>query len=61
MQRLYDEGVMSAQKKDEALAAFETTEAGVEVAKSNWELLKKVQEIKQRKLQRNKHKQLNRL
>ncbi|EFB93594.1 MAG: biotin/lipoyl-binding protein [Prevotella bivia] len=41
MQRLYDEGVMSAQKKDEALAAFETTKAGVEVAKSNWELLKK--------------------
>ncbi len=40
MQRLYEEGVMSAQKRDEALAAFETTKAGVEVARSNWELAK---------------------
>lgn len=40
MQRLYEEGVMTAQKKDEALAAFQTTKAGVEVAKSNLELLK---------------------
>ena len=40
MQRLYDEGVMSAQKRDEAMAAYEATKAGVEVAKSQWELAK---------------------
>ncbi|MBW4771233.1 HlyD family secretion protein [Prevotella jejuni] len=40
MQRLYDEGVMSAQKRDEALAAYEATKAGVQVAKSQWELAK---------------------
>lgn len=34
MQRLYDEGVMSAQKRDEAMAAYEATKAGVQVAKS---------------------------
>ena len=33
MQRLFDEGVMSAQKRDEAKAAFEATKAGVQVAK----------------------------
>ena len=40
MQRLYDEGVMSAQKRDEAMAAYEATKAGVQVAKSQWELAK---------------------
>ena len=40
MQRLFDEGVMSAQKRDEAKAAFEATQAGVQVAKSQWELAK---------------------
>ena len=40
MQRLFDEGGMSAQKRDEAKAAFEATQAGVQVAKSQWELAK---------------------
>ena len=40
MQRLFDEGVMTEQKRDEALAAYEATKAGVEVAKSQWELAK---------------------
>lgn len=40
MQRLFDEGVMSAQKRDEAKAAFEATQAGMQVAKSQWELAK---------------------
>ncbi|MGG6544457.1 HlyD family efflux transporter periplasmic adaptor subunit [Prevotella brunnea] len=38
MSRLYDEGVVSAQKRDEALGAFQTTQAAVKVAKSQWEL-----------------------
>jgi HlyD family secretion protein len=38
MQRLYDEGVMSAQKRDEALAAFKVTEAQVEATKAQLEL-----------------------
>ena len=40
MQRLYDEGVMTAQKRDEAMAAYEATKAGVEAAKAQWELAK---------------------
>ncbi|MCR5076658.1 MAG: HlyD family efflux transporter periplasmic adaptor subunit [Prevotella sp.] len=40
MQRLYDEGVMTAQKRDEAMAAFEAAKAGVEAAKAQWELAK---------------------
>lgn len=40
MQRLYDEGVMSAQKRDEALAAYKVTEAQVVAAKSQWEMAK---------------------
>ncbi|MBQ7422686.1 MAG: efflux RND transporter periplasmic adaptor subunit [Prevotella sp.] len=40
MQRLYDEGVMSAQKRDEALAAFKVTEAQAVSAKAQWELAK---------------------
>lgn len=40
MQRLFDEGVMSAQKRDEALAAHKATEAQVEMAKAQWELAK---------------------
>ena len=38
MQRLYEEGVMTAQKRDEAMAAYEATKAGVEAAKAQWEL-----------------------
>lgn len=40
MQRLYDEGVMSAQKRDEALAAHKATEAQVEMTRAQWELAK---------------------
>ena len=40
MQNLYNEGVMSAQKRDEALAAFKAAEAQVKVAQSQYELAK---------------------
>lgn len=40
MQNLYDEGVMSAQKRDEALAAYKAAEAQVKVTQSQWELAK---------------------
>lgn len=40
MQRLYDEGVSTAQKRDEAMAAYKATEAQVEVAHSQWQLAK---------------------
>lgn len=38
MQNLYDEGVMSAQKRDEALAAYKAAEAQVAVMKSQYDL-----------------------
>ncbi len=40
MQRLYDEGVSSAQKRDEALAAYKVTEAQVVAAKAQYEMAK---------------------
>lgn len=40
MQRLYDEGVISAQKRDEALAANKVTEAQMIAARSQWEMAK---------------------
>lgn len=40
MQNLFDEGVISAQKRDEALAAFKATEAQVIAAKSQYEMAK---------------------
>lgn len=40
MQNLYNEGVMSAQKRDEALAAFKAAEAQVKVTQSQYELTK---------------------
>lgn len=40
MQNLYDEGVVSAQKRDEALAAYKATAAQVGVTKSQWDLAK---------------------
>ncbi|GAB6975163.1 HlyD family secretion protein [Prevotella falsenii] len=36
--RLYNEGVISAQKRDEAEAAFETTKSAVDVARAQYEL-----------------------
>lgn len=38
LNRLYQEGVISAQKRDEAEAAIQTTTAGVEVARAQYEL-----------------------
>lgn len=40
MQNLYDEGVMSAQKRDEAFAAFKAAQAQVMVMKNQYELAK---------------------
>lgn len=40
IQRLYDEGVMSAQKRDEALTAYKVTEAQVATAKAQYEIVK---------------------
>ncbi|ERJ71009.1 auxiliary transport protein, membrane fusion protein family protein [Prevotella disiens JCM 6334 = ATCC 29426] len=49
LQRLFNEGVVSAQKRDEAEAAFLTTKSAVEVALSQYELAKsgKREETKQ--------------
>ena len=38
VQRLYDEGVMSAQKRDEAYAAYQAAKAQVEAAKSQYDM-----------------------
>lgn len=38
VQHLYDEGVMSAQKRDEAFAAYKATEAQVKAAQSQYEI-----------------------
>jgi len=40
VQRLFDEGVVSAQKRDEALAAYKATQAQVKAAKSQYQLAK---------------------
>ncbi len=40
VQRLYDEGVMSAQKRDEALANYKALEAQEKAAKSQYEMAK---------------------
>ncbi len=40
MQNLYDEGVLSGQKRDEAFAAYKATEAQVLAAKSQYDLAK---------------------
>lgn len=39
-QNLFDEGVVSAQKRDEAFAAYKATEAQVQAAKSQYEMAK---------------------
>lgn len=41
LNRLYEEGVISAQKRDEAEAAYKSTTSAVEIARSQWELAKK--------------------
>ena len=40
MERLYSEGVLSEQKRDEAKAAYDAAVSGAEAAKSQWELAK---------------------
>ena len=40
MQNLYDKGVISEQKRDEAKAAYDAAVSGAEAAKSQWELAK---------------------
>ena len=40
MERLYGEGVVSAQKRDEAKAAYDVAKAASATAKSNWEIAK---------------------
>ncbi len=40
MQNLFDKGVVSAQKRDEAKAAYDAAASGAEAAKSQWELAK---------------------
>lgn len=40
MQNLFDEGVMSAQKRDEAFAAYKAAQAQVQVAQSQYQLAK---------------------
>lgn len=40
MQNLYDKGVVSAQKRDEAKAAYDAAASGAQAAKSQWELAK---------------------
>lgn len=40
LSRLFDEGVVSAQKRDEAQTAYKGTQAAIEVARSQWELAK---------------------
>ena len=49
VQNLYDEGVMSAQKRDEALAAYQATEAQVNAAKSQYEMAKNGARLEERK------------
>ncbi len=40
MQNLYNEGVISGQKRDEAFAAYKATEAQVAAARSQYEMAK---------------------
>lgn len=40
MQNLFEKGVVSAQKRDEAKAAYDAAVAGAQAAKSQWELAK---------------------
>lgn len=40
MERLYEEGVITAQKRDEARSSYDATKAATATAKSNWEMAK---------------------
>ena len=48
-QKLFDEGVMSAQKRDEAFAAYKATEAQVKAAKSQYDMAKSGARIEERR------------
>jgi len=49
VQKLFDEGVMSAQKRDEAFAAYKATEAQVKAAKSQYDMAKSGARIEERR------------
>ena len=49
MQNLYDEGVMSAQKRDEAFAAYKATEAQVKAAQSQYDMAKNGARMEEKK------------
>lgn len=49
VQKLFDEGVLSAQKRDEAFAAYKATEAQVKVAKSQYDMAKNGARIEERR------------
>ena len=49
VQKLFDEGVLSAQKGDEAFAAYKATEAQVKAAKSQYDMAKSGARIEERR------------
>ena len=49
VQKLFDEGVLSAQKRDEAFAAYKATEAQVKAAKSQYDMAKSGARIEERR------------
>jgi len=49
VQKLFDEGVLSAQKRDEAFAAYKATEAQVKAAKSQYDMAKNGARIEERR------------
>lgn len=49
MQNLFNEGVMSAQKRDEAFAAYKATQAQVIAAKSQYEMAKNGARVEEKK------------
>lgn len=54
MDRLYSEGVVSAQKRDEAKAAFDVAQGATATAKANWEIAKEGSREDLNVLQRNR-------
>ncbi len=49
VQKLFDEGVLSAQKRDEAFAAYKATEAQVKAAKSQYDMAKSGARIEEKR------------
>lgn len=52
VQNLYDEGVVSAQKRDEAFAAFKAAEAQVKAAKSQYDMAKNGARVQEKEVAR---------